>query len=78
MRPETELIRFVLSLRAAAGIARLSARFKEVIDLVYYHHKSVKDVAKIVGASEATVETRMFYARQQMREILKAAGHDSV
>jgi hypothetical protein len=30
---------FVLSLRAAAGIARLSARYKEVIDLVYYHQQ---------------------------------------
>jgi RNA polymerase sigma-70 factor (ECF subfamily) len=45
------------------GLLQLPAVQREVIDLVYYHHKSVKDVAKIVGASEGTVKTRMFYAQ---------------
>jgi DNA-directed RNA polymerase specialized sigma24 family protein len=37
----------------------------EVIDLVYYHEKSVKETAEIVGIAEATVKTRMFYGRQE-------------
>jgi RNA polymerase sigma-70 factor (ECF subfamily) len=44
------------------------------IDLVYYHQKSVEEVAKILGIPEDTVKTRMFYARKQLAEMLKAAG----
>jgi len=35
-----------------------------VIDLAYYHSKSVKEIAEIVGINEATVKTRMFYAQK--------------
>ena len=47
---------------------------REIIDLVYYHEKSVEEVAKIVGVPENTVKTRMFYARKRLGELLKAAG----
>jgi RNA polymerase sigma-70 factor, ECF subfamily len=52
----------------------LSAEHREIIDLVYYHEKSVKEVADIVGIPENTVKTRMFYARKRLAELLKAAG----
>ncbi len=52
----------------------LSAEHKEIIDLVYYHEKSVEEVAEIVGIPEATVKTRMFYARKKLAELLKAQG----
>lgn len=54
----------------------LSSEHREVIDLVYYHEKSVEEVAEIVGIPEATVKTRMFYARKKLSELLKAAGID--
>lgn len=54
----------------------LSPEHREVIDLVYYHEKSVEEVAAIVGIPEATVKTRMFYARKKLSELLKAAGID--
>src|SRR5213078_722074 len=38
----------------------LSAEHREIIDLVYYHEKSVGEVAEIVGIPENTVKTRMF------------------
>ena len=52
----------------------LSAEHREIIDLVYYHEKSVEEVAQIVGIPENTVKTRMFYARKKLAEALKAAG----
>jgi RNA polymerase sigma-70 factor, ECF subfamily len=55
------------------SLARLSQEHGEVIDLVYYHDKSVKEVAEIVGIGEATVKTRMFYARKKLAEMVKAA-----
>jgi RNA polymerase sigma-70 factor (ECF subfamily) len=57
-------------------IARLSAAHREVIDLVYYHDKSIEEVAEIVGAPEGTVKTRMFHARKQLAELARAAGVD--
>ncbi|MBN8919710.1 MAG: sigma-70 family RNA polymerase sigma factor [Rhizobiales bacterium] len=58
------------------SLKSLSAEHREVIDLVYYHEKSVEEVAEIVGIPEATVKTRMFYARKRLSELLKAAGVD--
>ena len=57
-------------------IDRLSDEHREVIDLVYYHEKSVREVAEIAGIPEATVKTRMFYARKQLSELLQDAGVD--
>ena len=52
----------------------LSAEHREIVDLVYYHEKSVEEVAQIVGIPENTVKTRMFYARKKLAELLKTAG----
>jgi len=43
---------------------------------VYYHEKSVEEVAEIVGIPQNTVKTRMFYARKRLAELVKAAGID--
>lgn len=58
-------------LRRALG--RLSPEHGEVVDLVYYHGKSVKEVAQILGVPEATVKTRMFYARKKLAELVATA-----
>jgi RNA polymerase sigma-70 factor (ECF subfamily) len=55
------------------SLRRLSPEHGEVIDLVYYHGKSVKEVAEIVGVGEATVKTRMFYARRKLADLVAAA-----
>jgi RNA polymerase sigma-70 factor (ECF subfamily) len=55
-------------------LAKLSPDHREIIDLVYYHEKSVEEVAEIVDIPENTVKTRMFYARKKLAELLKQAG----
>ncbi len=57
-------------------LGKLSAEHREVVDLVYYHERSVEEVAGIVGIPEATVKTRMFYARRKLSELLKEQGID--
>jgi RNA polymerase sigma-70 factor, ECF subfamily len=57
-------------------LTALTPEHREIIDLVYYHEKSVEEVAQIVGINENTVKTRMFYARKRLSELLKAAGID--
>ena len=55
-------------------LTALSPDHREIVDLVYYHEKSVEEVAEIVGIPENTVKTRLFYARKKLAELLKAAG----
>jgi RNA polymerase sigma-70 factor (ECF subfamily) len=55
------------------SLPRLSPEHREVIDLAYYHSKSVKQIAEIVGINEATVKTRMFYARKKLAELVASA-----
>jgi len=57
-------------------LVKLSAEHREIVDLVYYQLKSVEQVAGIVGIPEATVKTRMFYARRKLSELLKEQGID--
>jgi RNA polymerase sigma-70 factor (ECF subfamily) len=42
---------------------------REVIDLVYYHGRSIREAAGILGICEATVKTRMFYARRYLAQM---------
>jgi len=58
-------------------LSQLSVLHREVLDLVYYHEKSVDEVAEIVGAPANTVRTRMFYARKRMQTLLETAGVDA-
>lgn len=55
---------------------KLSSEHREIIDLVYYHDKSVAEVADIVEIPVNTVKTRMFYARKKLAELMRDAGLD--
>lgn len=55
-------------------LTRLSPRHREIIDLVYYHEKSVQEAAAILGVPGNTVKTRMFHARKKLSELLEAQG----
>ena len=74
--PEASLDRSTTSAILRACVAKLSPAHREIINLVYYHEKSVEEVAAIVGIPEATVKTRMFYARKKLSELLKEQGID--
>jgi RNA polymerase sigma-70 factor (ECF subfamily) len=55
-------------------LEQLSPAHREIIDLIYYHEKSVDEVSNIIGVPAATVKTRMFYARKRLAELVRAAG----
>jgi RNA polymerase sigma-70 factor (ECF subfamily) len=54
----------------------LSMEHREIVDLVYYHEKSVQEAALILAIPEGTVKTRMFHARKKLAELMKAKGID--
>jgi RNA polymerase sigma-70 factor (ECF subfamily) len=57
-------------------VGALPEEHRTVIDLAYYHGKSVTEIGEILSIPVATVKTRMFYARKKLGEALKAAGYE--
>jgi RNA polymerase sigma-70 factor (ECF subfamily) len=72
--PEAMLEHRARSATIRQCLSQLSALHREVIDLVYYHEKSVEEVAEIVGVPANTVKTRMFHARKRMETLLETSG----
>ena len=70
--PEISLAQKHDAILLRKGLAQLSPAHAEVLDLVYYHGKSIAEVAAILSIPEATVKTRMFYARKKLAEIMQA------
>lgn len=57
-------------------LSALSLEHREIVDLVYYHERTVEEASVILGIPENTVKTRLFYARKRLSELLKTAGID--
>jgi RNA polymerase sigma-70 factor (ECF subfamily) len=55
-------------------LAALTPEHAEIIDLVYYQDKSIKEIVEILGIPENTVKTRMFYARKRLAALVAAEG----
>ncbi len=53
---------------------QLTDEHREVLKLTYFEDKSVKEAAELLGISENTVKTRMFYARKRLAQLLDKAG----
>ena len=71
--PEIALQKKSRSELVRTALMKLSPDHREIIDLVYYHEKSVEDCALILGIPAATVKTRMFYARKKLAEQVQEA-----
>jgi RNA polymerase sigma-70 factor (ECF subfamily) len=74
--PETMLHKKVNGEILQRLLTELSPEHRMIIDLVYYHEKSIHEVAEVVGIPENTVKTRVFYARKRLAELLAAHGID--
>jgi len=68
--PEQAILEADRSAQIRACLIKLSPDHREIVDLVYYHDKTIDEVAEIVGVPRNTVKTRMFYARKRLAELL--------
>jgi RNA polymerase sigma-70 factor, ECF subfamily len=59
-------------------LTRLSAAHHEIIDLVYFHEKTIEEIAMVLSIPANTVKTRMFYARKCLAELLAQRGMTSL
>jgi RNA polymerase sigma-70 factor, ECF subfamily len=71
--PEMVLQKKSRSELVGQALTNLSPDHREIIDLVYYHEKSIEDCALILGIPAGTVKTRMFYARKKLAELVQEA-----
>lgn len=56
----------------AKAMASLSVDQRVTLELTYYGGYSCEEIADIMGCPRNTVKTRMFYAREKLRELLPA------
>jgi RNA polymerase sigma-70 factor (ECF subfamily) len=56
------------------ALKHLAPAHREIIDLVYYHERSIEEVASILNIPRATVKTRMLYARNRLGADACAGG----
>src|SRR5262245_45655538 len=74
--PETSVMKDDKATALRGMVNALAEEHRTVIDLAYYHSKSVAEIAEILEIPVATVKTRMFYARKKLGEALQAAGFE--
>jgi RNA polymerase sigma-70 factor, ECF subfamily len=70
LSPEQIVLETDRRVQLRACLSQLSPDHRAIIDLVYYHDKTIEEVAEIVGAPKNTVKTRMFYARRRLAWLL--------
>jgi RNA polymerase sigma-70 factor (ECF subfamily) len=68
--PEAEAERRDTHEMLEAALGKLSREQREVIELTFYHGFSYEEIAQIVKCPAGTVKTRMFHAKQKLREWL--------
>ena len=57
-------------------IAKLSPDHRTILELIYYHEKSIEEVSDILDIPKNTVKTRTFHARKQLSAEMTAQGLD--
>jgi RNA polymerase sigma-70 factor, ECF subfamily len=72
--PEEAMLDTDRSAQLRDCLTKLTAEHREIVDLVYYHGKTVEEVAEIIRVPRSTVKTRMFYARKRLRQLLDHHG----
>jgi RNA polymerase sigma-70 factor (ECF subfamily) len=58
-----------------AALGAIALKHREVLVLHFLEDLSMADIAQIVGCSEGTVRSRIFYGKKAMKEILKRGGY---
>ncbi|THB78003.1 MAG: sigma-70 family RNA polymerase sigma factor [Desulfobacteraceae bacterium] len=67
---ENRVNQFAQKQHLQAAMDQVSAKHREVLDLVFYHELSYQEVSMILEIPENTVKTRVYYAKAALKEKL--------
>lgn len=71
VEPEQEAAQQLLGERVRAALEKLPEEQRETVVLAFYHGLSYQEIGELMGCPEGTVKSRMFYAKEQLRALLK-------
>lgn len=71
--PDSRQIESETREQVQAALQQLSEEHRAVIDLTFYHGLSYAEIAQVVKCPVNTIKTRMFYARQRLKQLLSGA-----
>jgi RNA polymerase sigma-70 factor (ECF subfamily) len=69
--PETERNRSELGRAIARALDELPGEQRDAFVLAEFHGLEMKEIARVLAIAEGTAKTRLFRARERLREILK-------
>lgn len=72
--PETAIDRGEVCRILRMCLEELSPAHRQVIDLFYYRDHSVSELSERIGIPQATVKSRLFYARKHLAQALARVG----
>lgn len=55
------------------ALCNLSPKYRIVVHLYYYEEYSIKEISKLLGIKETTIQTRLMRARNYLKQQLKGA-----
>jgi len=74
--PEREAARESLQNWIRAALEKLPPEQRETVVLAFYHGLSYGEIAELMGCPKGTVKSRMFYAKERLKELLKEGRWD--
>lgn len=59
-------------------ITTLPEKYREVLYLYYYEEYSIREISKLNGRKESTIQSRLAAARQKLKKILEKGESDFI
>lgn len=73
-RPDIIFQKTEIQQKVWEGITELPEKFREIIILCHFQDMSYEQMAKVLEIPRGSVMSRLYYARQKLREILESRG----
>ena len=70
--PEESALRQAMKAALFAQVQQLPVKQRTVVIYYYYEQRSIREIAHLTGTLEATVKSRLFFARKKLRETFKS------
>jgi RNA polymerase sigma-70 factor (ECF subfamily) len=73
-RPDEGVFRIELAKLTQRAMAALSREHQEILRLVFYEEQPYEEISTLLGIPANTVKTRVYYAKQRLKEQLARLG----